>query len=292
MSQTILITGTSTGFGKLIAQTAASKGHHVIATMRGVDGKNKGQAEALRKYGQESAGSIAVFEMDVATDDSVLTAIDKIKAEYKEIDVLVNNAGIGGGGLTEGFTVSQFDQIMNVNVTGVHRVVRGILPIMRKKDQGLIINISSVMGRIIIPFATAYTTSKFALEGYSESLRYELKGLGIDVSIVEPGGFGTNFFGNMLPPEDASVLQSYGSYNDVPQQMWGGFSEAMSADDAPNPQIVADAVDDLINLKSGSRPARVVVDPMSGGEAPAAINGMTDEIQKGLLQSFGLTEAF
>jgi len=291
MNQTILITGTSTGFGKLIAETAASKGHTVIATMRGIEEKNKNQADELAQYGAKSPGSITVYELDVASDDSVSNAYNSITSDFDDIDVVVNNAGIGGGGLTEGFTVDQFEQIMNINVTGVHRVVKSVLPLMRKKGQGLIINVSSVMGRIVIPFATAYTTSKFALEGYSESLRYELKGLGIDVSIVEPGGFGTNFFGNMLPPEDHRVLESYGSYNDVPKKMRGGFSEVMSSADAPDPQMIADAVDDLINLQPGKRPARVVVDPMSGGEAPNTINHMTDEIQKGLLESFGMTES-
>lgn len=256
--------------------------------MRGINGKNKEQATELSKYGESQLGSIEVIELDVASDASVKTAIDQISAKYDQIDVLVNNAGIGGGGLTEGFTVDQFEQIMNINVTGVHRVIKGILPIMRKKGAGLIINISSVMGRIIIPFATAYTTSKYALEGYSESLRYELKGIGIDVSVIEPGGFGTNFFGNMLPPADTDAVDSYGTYREIPEKMWGGMTEMFSSDKAPNPQEIADAVDQLVAMEAGTRPARVVVDPMSGGEAPTAINNMTDEIQKGLLASFGM----
>ena len=133
MSQTVLITGTSTGFGKLIAQTEAAKGHQVIATMRGTEGKNKNQAEELENFGKEAAGSIEVFELDVASDDSVSTALKAISDKYDEIDVLVNNAGVGGGGITEGFSIEQFEHIMNVNVTGVHRVVKGILPMMRKK---------------------------------------------------------------------------------------------------------------------------------------------------------------
>ncbi len=288
MSQTILITGTSTGFGKLIAQTSASKGHKVIATMRAVNGKNKEHARELAAYGDNQSGSIEVIELDVASDASVASAMDTLSSKYDKIDVLINNAGIGGGGLTEGFTVDQFEQILNINVTGVHRVIKGILPIMRKRGAGLIINISSVMGRVIIPFATAYTTSKYALEGYSESLRYELKGVGIDVSVIEPGGFGTNFFGNMLPPADTDALESYGAYKEVPDKMWGGMTEMFSSDKAPNPQDIADAVDRLVDMEAGTRPARVVVDPMSGGEAPTAINKMTDEIQKALLSSFGM----
>lgn len=288
MSKTILITGTSTGFGRLIALTLAKNNHNVIATMREVEGKNKDKADELRKQGESLPGSIKVYDMDVASDASVKNALDLILVDNDAIDVLVNNAGIGGGGLTEGFTVNQFEQIMNVNVFGVHRVVKGILPYMRKGGSGLIINISSVMGRIIIPFATAYTTSKYALEGYSESLRYELKGLGVDVSVIEPGGFGTNFFGNMIPPADISAIDTYGAFKEVPEKMWGGMSEMFASEDAPNPQEVADAVNQLIDTSPGQRPARVVVDPMSGGEAPTAINKMTDDIQKGLLASFGM----
>ena len=288
MNQIILITGTSTGFGKLIAQTSVKKGHTVIATMRGVDGKNKASTEELINFADGQSGSLEVVDLDVAIDTSVTQALNTILAKHDKIDVLVNNAGIGGGGLTEGFTTDQFDQIMNINVLGVHRVTKGVLPTMRKNGSGLIINISSVMGRIVIPFATAYTTSKYALEGYTESLRYELKGLGIDVSSVEPGGFGTNFFGNMIGPADTKTVESYGAYKEVPDKMWSSFAEAFKSENAPDPQDVADAVDKLIDMPHGQRPTRTVVDPMSGGEAPTAINEMTDNIQKALLESFGM----
>ena len=120
MNQTILITGTSTGFGKLIAETSVKKGHHVIATMRGADGKNKAKAGELLKFSADQPGSLEVVDLDVASDASVSPAIKDILSRHNKIDVLVNNAGIGGGGLTEGFTTEQFDQIMNVNVLGVH----------------------------------------------------------------------------------------------------------------------------------------------------------------------------
>ncbi len=288
MNQTILITGTSTGFGKLIAQTSVKKGHTVIATMRDADDKNKANAEELINFSADQPGSLEVVSLDVASGESVAQALKDILSRHDKIDVLVNNAGIGGGGITEGFTTDQFEQIMNVNVLGVHRVIKGILPTMRKISSGLIINISSVMGRIIIPFATAYTTSKYALEGYTESLKYELKGVGIDVAVVEPGGFGTNFFGNMMPPADTEAVDSYGAYKDVPDKMWGSFAQAFQSDSAPDPQDVADAIDKLIDMPKGQRPTRTVVDPMSGGEAPTAINQTTDNIQKELLESFGM----
>ncbi|MCK5211060.1 MAG: SDR family oxidoreductase [Cyclobacteriaceae bacterium] len=289
MSKTIIITGTSAGFGKLIAQTSVSKGYNVIATMRDADGKNKSNADKLIEYSRDQPGSMVVVELDVSSDTSVENAINDILAKHDKIDVLVNNAGIGGVGLTEGFTTDQLNHILNVNVLGVHRVTKGVLPTMRKHGAGLIINISSIMGRIVIPFSTAYTASKFALEGYTESLRYELKGLGIDIAIIEPGGFGTNFFGSVMAPADTETLESYGSFKDTPEKMFAGFGEALQSDTAPDPQDIADAVDKMIDMPQGQRPVRMVVDPMSGGEGPKAINQTTDQIQTALLESFGMS---
>jgi len=288
MSKTIIITGTSTGFGKLIAKTSVGKGYNVIATMRGADGKNKSNADELIEYAGNQPGNMEVVDLDVSSDASVESALNDILSKHDKIDVLVNNAGIGGIGLTEGFTTEQLTQILNVNVLGVHRVTKGILPTMRKQGVGLIINISSVMGRIVIPFSTAYTASKYALEGYTESLRYELKGFGIDIAMVEPGGFGTNFFGSVMSPADTDVLESYGEFKDAPEKMFAGFGEILQSDSAPDPQDIADAVDNLIDMPQGQRPVRVVVDPMSGGEGPKAINQTTDQIQKALLESFGM----
>jgi NAD(P)-dependent dehydrogenase (short-subunit alcohol dehydrogenase family) len=290
MNHTILVTGTSSGFGKLITQTSLKKGHHVIATMRGVEGKNKARAEELIHFAADQPGSLEVIELDVSSDESVTKAIQEILKKHDKIDVLVNNAGIACSGITEGFTTAQVEQVLNVNVLGIHRVTKGILPAMRKNGSGLIINISSVMGRIVIPFSTVYTASKYAVEGYTDSLRYELRSLGIDVALIEPGGFATSIFGKMISPADEEAVASYGSFNEVPCKIWDGFAQQMQSDSAPDPQEVADAVDQLIDLPQGQRPTRTVVDPMGGGEAPTAINHTTDQIQKALLESFGMGE--
>ena len=286
MSKTILITGTSSGFGKLITQTLLNNGHRVIATMRQPDGKNAAAAEEIRSYGNES--NLLIAELDVTQDTSVNNAVEKAIDQFGTIDVLINNAGIGNGGISEGFTTEQFQNLMDVNVTGVHRVTRAVLPAMRKNEQGLIINISSVMGRIVIPFATAYTTSKFALEGYTESLHYELKNVGIDVVSVEPGGFGTSFFDNMIQPADEERVKSYGDFANVPEQMWEGMAQQINSEDGPDPQEVADAVLDLVEQSNGKRPLRIVVDPMSGGEGPKKINETTKKVQDDLFEAFGL----
>ncbi len=286
MSQTILITGTSSGFGKLMTKTLLEKGHKVVASMRDPREKNKASADELKQFGTDE--NLLIVDLDVTNDQSVNSAVNAGLEKFGKIDALVNNAGIGTGGITEGFTPDQFTQLMNVNVSGLHRVTRAVLPSMREHGNGLIINISSVMGRIVIPFATVYTASKFAVEGYTESLRYELGKLGIDVVSIEPGGFMTGFFGNMLEPADKNRVESYGEYAKVPDQMWEGVGDQLTGDEAPNPQEVADAVFDLVELPRGKRPLRVVVDPMSGGEGPKTINETTEQVQKQLLEAFGL----
>ena len=288
MSQTVLITGTSSGFGKLIAKTLLKKGYNVIASMRDSNGRNAEAAEELRGLGDDD--KLLIVDLDVTKDDSVESAVNQAAEKFGRIDALVNNAGLGTGGISEGFTSDQFTKLMEVNVIGVHRVTRAVLPHLRKQKTGLIINISSVMGRIVIPFASAYTASKFAIEGYTESLRYELQTLGIDVISVEPGGFMTGFMSNMIEPEDKSRVEEYGEVAKMPEQMWGSMEDRMTGQDAPDPQEVADAVLELVETPAGKRPVRVVVDPMNGGEGPRTINQTTEQVQKQLLEAFGMAE--
>jgi len=289
MVKTVFITGVNSGFGLLTTKTLLKNGHTVIGTMRDIDGRNSDSAGILQSFAENHSGELHLVELDVADESSVKTAFDEVKELTPTVDVLVNNAGIGTGGLTEGFTTEQFSHVFNVNVMGVHRLTRAFLPGFRQQGYGQIINVSSVMGRIVIPFATAYTATKFALEGYSESLRYELNELGINVSIVEPGGFLTGFLDRMVPPEDEQALAGYGDYAEVPEQMWSGFEEQLSGEEAPDPQAVADAITDLIETDD-KPPLRVVVDPMTGGEGPKAVNSTSADVQKQLFDGFGMSD--
>ena len=121
-----------------------------------------------------------------------------------------------------------------------------------------------------------------------ESYRYELSSTGVDVAIVEPGGFGTGFGGRMLSPGDTDTVADYGAVAEIPEQMWGGFMEHLQSDEAPDPQEVADAIQHLIETPAGRRPLRVVVDPMMGGEAPRALNQASDGIQREILEGLGM----
>jgi NAD(P)-dependent dehydrogenase (short-subunit alcohol dehydrogenase family) len=286
----VLITGSSSGFGELTVRTLLQKGHSVAATMRQTDTRNAEAARRLRNIAAETPGTLHVFDLDVTSTPSVGRAVDQALEALGGIDVAVNNAGYGVGGYMETVTDDQLQELFEVNLFGVQRVMRAVLPSMRKAGRGLIINVSSIMGRIVIPFATAYTASKYALEGLSESYHYELAGSGVDVVLVEPGGFGTNFMANMAYGADRERLESYGPQAERPNQMWSAFGQLFQADDAPKPQAVADAVLHLIETPPGQRPLRTVVDPLKGGEGPMAVNRVTDKIQVQLLESMEMQD--
>lgn len=284
----VLVTGSSSGFGFLIARTLLQQGHTVFGAMRGLETKNADVAAKLGTQAAETKGRLHFVELDVCDTDSVNSAVANALDQAGGIDVVVNNAGYGVGGFAETVTEDQLHRQLDVNVVGVQRLMRAVLPAMRQAGKGLIINVSSVMGRLIIPFAAAYTASKYALEGLSESYRYELSGTGVDVVLLEPGGFGTNFMANMDSGSDTGRLESYGSLAEFPDKVWGGVAEQLSADGAPDPQLIADAVVDLINTPAGKRPTRTVVDPLTGGEAAVSINQTTDQIQRQMFEHMGM----
>lgn len=293
-SQTILVTGSNSGLGLAFTHALIDQGYTVFGTMRNTAGKNLEQANALRAFAENKAGTLHLLELDVTSDASVESAVQKALELEGRIDVVVNNAGVGYGygvgAYAETVSMEQFQGIFDVQVFGVQRVIRAVLPSMRRQKSGLLITVSSTMGRIVLPFAAPYTATKFAVEGLSESYRYELSGTGVDVVIIEPGGFGTNFWVNPQPPADTQRTQSYGILAELPQKMYGGIATAMQGQSAPDPKIVADAVSQIIETPAGTRPLRLVVDPMMGGEAPNAINQLTDQIQAQLLNSLGMPE--
>jgi NAD(P)-dependent dehydrogenase (short-subunit alcohol dehydrogenase family) len=288
--QKILITGTSSGLGNQLARTLIASGHTVIATMRNLTGKNSDTATDLSHYSTGQPGKLHLIEMDVSDDLSVDKAIQSALTIVSSLDIVINNAGIGAGGLSEAFSVEQLRLTLDVNVLGIHRVMRAILPSMRQHKHGLIINISSGMGRMVVPFAGPYTASKFAVEGLSESYRYELAGSGVDVVIVEPGGFMTNYWSSMMLPDDQERVASYGATAQVSESLWKGIPTMLNGAESADPGRFADAIVDLIAIPVGQRPIRLVVDPFSGGQGPKAINGVSEQVQRQVLPAFGLTE--
>ena len=285
----VLVTGTSSGFGLLISRTLLASGHTVFATMRDPEGRNAEVAEGLSTFAEGDSGTVHVLDLDVTNDASVDGAVAQALEIGGRLDVVVNNAGVAVGGLAEAFTTEQFAKLLDLNVLGVHRVNRAVLPSMRQAGAGLLLHISSVMGRIVIPFAAPYTATKWALEGLAESLRYELAGTGVDVAIVQPGGFATGMSSRMAGPADEDRVASYGDLAKVPDQMWGSMMETIHGENAPDPQDVADVVLELIETPAGERPLRTVVDPLMGGEGPRALNDALDGVQSELLAAMGIS---
>ncbi len=292
MSETrnVLVTGAGSGFGLLISRTLLDKGYTVFATMRDAAGRNARVAQELAESAAGKNGTLHVLDLDVTSDESVGAAVGRAIEIGGGIDVVVNNAGIGVGGVAEAFTTEQWQRLFDVNVFGVQRVSRAVLPSMRERGHGLLVNVSSVMGRIVIPFGGPYTASKWALEGMTENYRYELAGSGVDVVLVEPGGFMTGFAERVMSPDDTDCVASYGPIGEIPEQMWSSFVERLHGDEGPDPQEVADTVLALIETPAGERPLRTVVDPFTGGEAPKSLNAATNEIQAALLAGFGLAD--
>jgi len=278
----ILITGCSSGFGYDSAKYLAEKRHYVYATMRNVDGKNSGVASELRDYANSKGVKIEVVEMDVTSDESVSSAFSKIS----DVDVLINNAGLGYGGPVEAFTSDAVLAQLDLNIVGTMRVAKAILPVMRGKKSGLIIQVSSTAGRGAFPGFGVYHASKWGLEGMSEAMRYELAPLGIDVVLVEPGPFSTNFFGSIVQAEDAEVAKAYKHVG----EFFDGFGKQVTSmfgdENAPtDPMIVVKIFEDLINTPAGSRPLRTIAGLDFGFQA---LNDAVEPIRKGALEAMGI----
>ena len=262
MTQTVVITGCSSGFGRDLALALARGGHRVAATMRAPDGNNAEAAQALRQRAEADGLSLRVLDLDVTSDASVDAAARDLVQAWGAPDAVVNNAGQMFGGVTEAFTPAEMARQLDVNVVGVHRVTRAFLPSMRARGRGLVVNVSSTAGRAALPFFGVYHASKWALEGYSQALRGELASSGVDVVLVEPGPFATDLFQNTVRPADADGrAATYPAAVHEAYAGMGGAFEALFADpDAPtDPGLVVSAIAGLIEAVPGTRPLRTCV---------------------------------
>ena len=206
-------------------------------------------------------------------------------ARAKRIDVLINNAGIASAGVTEAFTPDQAKIVFNTNVVGLLRTTRAVLPGMRAQGDGLIINIGSILGRVTFPFFGIYGASKFAVEALTDSLRYEVSQLGIDVVLVQPSAYPTPMYANVQQPADTDRVAAYGAVGEIPGAMFKHFMTTFQAPDAPNPHDVAEAIAKLVALPKGSRPARTVVGAAFGADT---VNQQTAPVQVHVVDALGL----
>jgi NAD(P)-dependent dehydrogenase (short-subunit alcohol dehydrogenase family) len=277
----IVITGTNSGFGWLAANTCAAQGHKVYATIREAKGRNAAKANTLAEV-----ENIEVLEVDVTDGKSVTDAIATVVEKEGKIDVLVNNAGLYAVGIAETFTADDLGKVLDVNLTGSWRTIRAVLPHMRKQEEGLIINISSVAGRFSFPFQMAYNISKFAIEGLTECLHYEVRPLGIDVVSLQPGAFPTDIWGKLQTGSDTAVIDTYGALANVPAQIGAGIGQMFEAM-KPDPQLIADSILLLIDTPKGKRPLRTVADPVTGSFSEIA-NKQVLEQYGNFLTAFGM----
>ncbi len=280
----ILITGASSGFGKLIVADLIKQGHRVAGSMRDIAGRNATAAEEFMALGVE------VVEIDVTNDASVEAGVAKAAELLGQIDVLINNAGVGAHGLQENFSADDFRHLFEINVFGVQRMIRAVLPGMRARGTGLVLNVSSLLGRVALPFYGPYNASKWALEAMSENYRAELSGFGVDFAIVEPGGFPTRFIDNLMKPTSRDRDASYGEMSGAPEATLEGFEGFLAANPQQNPQLVADAVMDVIGRTPGSRPFRTEVDRIGMAEPVKAYNDHLAQVTTGLFTNLGMED--
>ena len=227
MAHTIFITGASSGIGKATARLFADDGWNVVATMR-----NPADAGDLA-----DRENVLVTALDVTKPRTIAQAVDQALAAYEKIDVLVNNAGYGAYGPLEAFPMERIERQFDTNVIGLLAVTKAVLPHMRAQKSGTIINISSIGGQMTFPLGTLYHGTKFAVEGLSEALHFELEAVGVKVKIVEPGMINTDFGGRSF---DFAVDEAMSEYMPIV----AGMQAAMGAfgAQASEPQLVAEVI--------------------------------------------------
>ncbi len=227
MPKTVLITGTSSGIGKLTAMYFAQQGWNVAATMR-----NPSKEKDLSKF-----SNLKLYALDVTDNNSIQNAIASAVQDFGQIDVLVNNAGFGVDGVFEAMTDEIIEQQFNTNVFGLMRVTRAIIPYLRAQGGGTIIQIASMGGRVTFPLYSIYHGSKWAVEGFSEALHYELEPFNIKIKIIEPGAIKTEFYGSsrqFITGDDLPMYKSLVDTVDKVSQQTGRNGEP--------PELVAQVI--------------------------------------------------
>ncbi len=237
----ILITGTSSGFGFLLSKRlSTNKNFIVCATMR-----NMLKKDFLIQEVNKINGEIDVFELDVTKNNTIDLAIKNIVEKYKKIDILVNNAGIALGGFFEDIEEDEFRKVLDTNFFGQLCVIKKVLPFIPRKNKSKIINISSIAGLVSYPGLSAYNSSKYAIDGFTESLRYELYDLGISVHLIEPGSFDTNIF-----LENLILFKKYYNSNSKYNEKVKTMLDKIKKTKRENPTKVIDVIESIINEKN------------------------------------------
>jgi len=276
----ILITGCSSGFGRLGAEHYARLGAKVFATMRNLP---RPEAAELKALAESDNLDITVLEIDVTKDDEVLAGVRAAEAASGgALDVLINNAGMSIAGPIEAQDMEATQLIFDTNLYGPQRLMKAALPAMRAKGAGYIFNVTSQLGRIIIPGFGQYSPTKFALEAMSEQLAYEAAPHGIEVTIIQPGGYPTKIWSNQNIPSAAlkarlseDIISAYPAFT---QGM--GKREGAGGGNA-DPMDIPRAIAGAIAMPKGSRPLRIALHPVARPQE--AINAVSRKMQLAVL---------
>lgn len=284
--QVVLVTGTSNGFGFVGAKALAARGHRVFAAMRESTGRNAQAAQALRGF--EAKVPIEVLDMDVTQTASVDAAVAALLERTGRLDAVIQNAGVMYVGVTEAFTPEQFAAQLDVNAVGTFRIARAVLPPMRKQGRGLLVNVSSIGGRITLPFAGLYNASKWAIESLTESLRLEVSTFGVECVLIEPGVFATNLMAASPGPTDTARLPEYARLADAQGQFMRAFEGIFKNPELAgliNPEVVAQSFVSLVEAPAGTRPFRST---MGLDLDVGKMNELTDPFRLRALQQMGV----
>lgn len=263
MKKVWLITGCSTGFGRALAQEVLAQGGQVIVTSRKVS-----DIEDIVESYPEDAIAVA---LDVTKDYEIFTAVDKAIESFGKIDVLVNNAGIGYFSTIEESDDDEIRKMFEINFFGLDKLTRAVLPHMRKAKSGMILNFSSIGGLMSFPSVGFYNATKFAVEGYSEALNKEVKELGINIVLIEPGPFRTDWAGRSAN-ENTQTIADYSdtAASNVKQNMRGG-----SGQEPGDPQRAAQAIYEISKVENP--PLRLLLGKNAYENAFSKLKEMEDE---------------
>lgn len=287
--QVILVTGASSGIGRLSAQALAAAGHTVYASMRGVTARNAAKARELRDWSFARGLDLRVVELDVLSQDSADAAVATLVAEQGRLDVVMHNAGHLVVGPAEAYTPEEMTAVFDSNVLGTQRVNRAALPQLRQQQHGLLLWIGSTTTRGgFPPFLGPYAAAKAAMDSLAVSMSWELARFGIETSIVVPGAFtrGTDHFANAGQPADGAVASAYGRYAGLMDQIGARLTALMPPE--ADPQAVADAVVHVVGLPHGQRPFRTVVDFMDDGAG--AVTEVAERVRVAFAERIGIAD--
>jgi NAD(P)-dependent dehydrogenase (short-subunit alcohol dehydrogenase family) len=290
---TIVVTGASSGFGKLAATALARAGHTTYASMRDANGHNAEAVDEFTCVALAEGIDLRTVEMDVTSQESVHDAVRHIVKESGRIDVIVHNAGHMVFGPSEGFVPRQLLALYDVNVVGAQRVNRAVLPLLRAQGRGLLlwVSSSSVAGGTA-PYLGPYFAAKAAMDSLAVTYALEVSRWGIETAIVVPGAFtsGTNHFAHASTPEDGAVAEAYeaGPYANFGDIISKAFAAIIPPD--ADAAAVADAIVDIVDTPFGHRPFRTYVDPSQDGSDVGF--AVLDRLRAEMIRRIGLSDLF